>query len=182
MKKLLTALSLFTSSVFFAQNGKGQQFPSMTGETFDYKAISLPEQTKGKISIIGVCFSKGAEDDLKTWLNPLYNMFIVKKDTNDFFSAAANYDVHFYFIPMLNKVNQILAKTSKEKIRKDTDKEFWPYLIFYTGSIKPYKEDLSIKDTDKPYFFVLDKSGKIVHVESGKYDEKKMSRIEDFIE
>ena len=182
MKNILILFALVLSFSAFSQNGKGQQYPPMTGETFAGKAISLPEDTKGKITIIGVCFSKKAEDDLKTWLNPLYNMFIVKKDTNDFFSAAANYDVHFYFIPMLNKINQILATSSKEKIRNDTDKEFWPYLIFYTGSIKPYKEDLSIKDSEVPYFFVLDKAGKIIRVESGKYDEKKMGRIEDFIE
>jgi hypothetical protein len=180
MKNILFTVCCLITLCGVAQ--KGKQFPTLAGETFEGKNISIPENTKGKISIVGVCFSKGAEDDLKTWLNPMYNMFIVKKDTNDFFSAAANYDVHFYFIPMLNKVNQLLEKTSKEKIRKDTDKQFWPYLIFYTGGIKQYKEDLGIKESDIPYFFVLDKAGKILHVESGKYDEKKMSRIEDFIE
>jgi hypothetical protein len=164
------------------QNGKGQLFPPLTGETFEGKPLSIPSNTKGKITLIGVCFSKNAEGDLKTWLNPVYNLFVVKKDTNDFFSAAANYDVNFYFIPMFNKINQLLEKTSKEKIKKDTDKEFWPHLVFYNGNIKPYKEDLGIKDSDIPYFFVLDKTGKIVHVESGKYDEKKMDRIENFIE
>jgi hypothetical protein len=182
MKNLFFILTIAFTVKAFAQNGKGQMYPSMTGETFDGKTISIPEQTNGKISIIGVCFSKAAEADLKTWLNPIYNMFVVKKDTNDFMSAAANYDVNFYFIPMLNKANQILATTSKEKIRKETDKEFWPYLIFYTGSIKPYKEDLSIKDADLPYFFVLDKNGKIIHVEHGKYTTQKMDRIEEFIE
>ncbi len=184
MKKNLFAfllLSLLGNSLN-SQNCKGKTFPDLSGETFDGKNISVPKNTMGKISIIGVCFSKDAEDELKTWLNPIYNMFVVKKDTADFFSAAVNYDVNFYFIPMLNKANQLLEKSSKEKIRKGTDKEFWPYLVFYSGNIKPYKEDFDIKDSKIPYFFVLDKTGKIIHVTSGKFSEAKLGKIEDFIE
>jgi hypothetical protein len=109
-------------------------------------------------------------------------MFVVKKDTSDFFSAAVNYDVNFFFIPMLNKVNQVFEKGSKEKIKNGTDKDFWPYILFYNGAIKPYKEDFAIEDSKIPYFFVLDKNGKILHVESGKYSEKKMDNIENFFD
>lgn len=163
-----------------AQKAAGRMFPDLTGETFAGKTVNLPKETKGKFTLIGVCFSKDAEDDLKGWLNPVYNAFVVKKDTTGFMSMAANYDAYFYFIPMLNKVNQIFEKGSKEKIRNGTDKEFWPYLLFYNGAIKPYKEDFEIKDSKIPYFFVLDPSGKIVHVESGPYTAKKMSAIEDY--
>ncbi len=173
---------LLISGLSKAQDCKGKKFPDLSGETFDNKQVSIPANTKGKITIIGVCFSKAAEDELKTWLNPVYNHFVVKKDTSDFFSAAVNYDVNFYFIPMLNKVNQLLEKSSKEKIRAGTDKEFWPYLVFYTGNIKPYKEDFGIKDSKIPYFFVLDKQGKILHYESGAFAEDKMSRMEEFME
>lgn len=177
---------LFTAAVLSltatAQNAKGKQFPDLTGETFSGKSVNLPKDTKGKMTVIGVCFSKAAEDDLKTWLNPMYNLFVVKKDTNNIFDAAVNYDAFFYFIPMLNKVNQVFEKGSKEKIRSGTDKEFWPYLLFYNGAIKPYKEDFKIEDSKIPYFFVIDQNGKIVHVESGKYSEKKMDNIENFLE
>ena len=93
---LFLAISIST----FAQNAKGKQFPALTGESFAGKTVNLPTDTKGKVTVIGVCFSKAAEDDLKTWLNPMYNMFVVKKDTADFFSAAVNYDVNFFFVPM----------------------------------------------------------------------------------
>lgn len=183
MKKLIIiCLFLTFAGGINAQNAKGKQFPVLSGESFSGKTVNLPTDTKGKITLIGVCFSKDAEDDLKTWLNPVYNMFVVKKDTNNFFDAAINYDVNFFFIPMLNKVNQIFEKGSKEKIRNGTDKEFWPYLLFYNGPIKPYKEDFAITDSKVPYFFVLDKEGKILHVESGKYSEKKMDKIEEFFE
>lgn len=183
MRTIIFLLLLTVFSVHLqAQKAKGKIFPDLSGESFAGKNVELPKDTKGKITLIGVCFSKDAEDDLKTWLNPVYNMFVVKKDTTDFFSAAVNYDVNFFFIPMLNKVNQVFEKGSKEKIRKGTDKEFWPYLLFYNGPIKPYKEDFEINDSKIPYFFVLDKAGKILHVESGKYSEKKMDNIENFFD
>lgn len=180
MKKILLPIFTAAAALCLAQNGKGTAFPECSGETFSGKNVSIPSQTKGKTTILWVAFSREAEEDMKTWLNPVYNMFVVKKDTADFFSAAANYDVNFYFIPMLNQLNQALG--NKDKIKSKTDKEFWPYIMFFKGEVKPYIEALKIEDKKIPYFFVLDASGKIVHVESGKYSEAKMDKIEDFID
>ncbi len=182
MKKiiLITLITAFTK--LNAQNGKGKMFPTIKGETFTDKNLTLPDAGKGKPCIIAMCFSKKAEGDIQTWLNPCYNEFVVKKDTTNAFGAAVSYDINYYFIPMLNLVNQVLEKSSQDKIRKQTDKEFWPHLMFYTGGLKEYKKTFEIDNTDLPYFFVLDKTGKIVHVEKGIFTEKKMSAMEDFLE
>ena len=179
MKNIIALLFTTVSLVVSAQNGTGSAFPACSGETFSGKSIDIPTSTKGTTTILWLAFSRKAEEDLKTWLNPVYNLFVVKKDTSDYFSAAVNYDVNFYFIPMLNKVNQALG--DKEKIKKDTDKEFWPYIMFFKGDVKPFIQSLKIEDKDIPYFFVLDGNGKIVHVEKGKYSDAKMDKIEDFI-
>ncbi|HKC69322.1 MAG TPA: hypothetical protein VKG26_13885 [Bacteroidia bacterium] len=183
MKKIVLAAFIAICTNIHAQNNVvGQMFPMITGETFDGKNVVLPEACKGKPTIIGICFSKAAETDLRTWLNPAYNQFVVKKDTTNAFGAAVAYDINYYFIPMLNLVNQVLEKSSQDKIRKQTDKEFWPHLMFYSGGLKEYKKTFGIDNTDLPYFFVLDKTGKIVHVEKGIYTEKKMNAMEDFLE
>ena len=182
MNKLIFMTLLVAFSKLNAQHGTGKMFPSITGETYTEKNVSLPEACKGKPTIIGVCFSKSAETDLRTWLNPAYNEFVVKKDTTNAFGAAVSYDINYYFIPMLNLVNQVLEKSSKEKMKKQTDKEFWPHLLFYTGGLKDYKKTFEIEDTSIPYFFVLDANGKIVHVEKGIFTEKKLSAIENFLE
>ncbi|MBC7863160.1 MAG: hypothetical protein IAF38_09310 [Bacteroidia bacterium] len=180
MKKIFSIL--FLSGILFsnAQNGKGTMFPECSGETFSGKTVNIPSQTKGKVTILWVAFSRDAEEDMKTWLNPVYNLFVVKKDTNDFYSAAVNYDVNFYFIPMLNQLNQALG--NKDKIKEKTDKEFWPFVMYFKGEVKPYIEALKIEDKKIPYFFVLDAAGKILHVESGRYSEAKMDKIEDFLD
>lgn len=179
---LLSTLLVVGLQFSVAQNYKGKMFPYLNGETFSGSTVKIPFDTKGKSTLLGVCFSKDAEKDLKTWMNPVYNLFLEKKDENDPYSASANYDVHFYFVPMLNKVNQILEKSSKEKIKKETDKEFWPHLVFFEGDTKPFRETFELKDLDIPYFFVLDKEGNVVRMASGKYSESKMDSLEDAIE
>jgi hypothetical protein len=182
MKKIILITLIIVCIKLNAQNGKGKMFPTIKGETFTEKNITLPDNAKGKPCIIAMCFSKKAEGDIQTWLNPAYNEFVVKKDTTNAFGAAASYDINFYFMPRFNLINQVLEKSSKEKMKKETDAAFWPHLFFCTDGIKDIKKDFGIEDTSQPYFFVLDKDGKIVHVEKGVYNEKKMGAIEDFLD
>ncbi len=161
----------------------GTQFPDMQCENYNGKMVNLPTDTKGKYTLLGMAFSNGAEEDLKTWVNPIYNKFIGKVDHSkaDVFDVGVDYDIHLYFVPMFTGFNKLTIKSSKEKIKKATDKELYDYLLFYDGG-KTYKEELDFQKRDIPYFFVLDKTGKIVYTTSGKYDDKKLEKILDFIE
>lgn len=181
MKKiiLLAFVTLFFTGR--AQYGVGKQFPDIEVETFTEKAMKLPADCKGKFTILGMCFSKDAEGDLQTWLNPLYNAYAVKHEGNEAFGVEATADVNFYMMPKFSLLNQVFEKGSKNKIKGDTDKGFWPNLIFYTSGLKEYKKQLDVKETSQPVIFILDKSGKVVHVERGVCNEKKMSAIDDVV-
>ena len=161
----------------------GTMFPEMICENYDGKNVHLPNDTKGKYTLLAMAFSTAAEDDLKTWINPIYNKFIGKVDASkaDVFDVSIDYEVNLYFIPMFTGFNQLTSKQSKEKIKAKTDKELYPYLLFYDGG-KTYKDELDFKKRDIPYFFVLDKTGKVVYTTSGKYDDKKLEKILDIIE
>ena len=182
MKKIIAITLIATFTKLDAQNGKGKMFPTIKGETFTDKNITIPDAGKGKPCIIAMCFSKKAEGDIQTWLNPCYNEFVVKKDTTNAFGAAVSFDINFYFMPRFNIINQVFDKSSKAKMKKETDPSFWPHLFFCTDGIKDIKKDFGIEDTSQPYFFVLDKDGKIVYVEKGVYSEKRMSAIEDHLD
>lgn len=187
MKKIAIVLMLSITLFFigFKPYGGvvGKIFPYLQGEDYNGKKVNLPVDTKGKYTLIGMAFSNAAESDLKTWINPIYNKFIVKIDRSkaDVFDAGIDYDVNLFFIPMFTGLNQLTSKSSKEKIKANTDKEMYPYLLFYEGS-KTYKEELDFEKKDIPYFFVLDKTGKIMYATSGKFDDKKLEKILDVIE
>jgi len=155
---------------------KGTIFPDIQGKTLDDKNMSLPLKN-GKYTVLAIAYNRDAEDDLKKWLNPLYNMFI-KKPENSNFDMAAIYDVNFVFVPMISGFKKIA-----EDFKKGTDKEFWPYILDTEKTdIKALQARLKITDNKIPYFYILDKDGKIVETESGKYTDNKIDKLEDAID
>jgi len=176
---LLTVfIFLFTAMAGFGQV-VGKTFPSMIAETVDDEKVELPKSTQGKYTLIGLAYSKKSESELNTWFQPVFGKFIQK--TNGLFSGFS-YDVNVYFVPMFTGVNAAATGTAKRKAAKNIDPKLLPYILFYKGDLKPYKQALDFEKKDIPYFFVLDPQGKIVYATSGKYTESKMEQIEENLE
>ena len=74
-------------------------FLTLKGITLTDKEMKLPEDTKGKFTLIGMAYSKKSEDDLKTWFNPVYKTFIHKSSSSLF--GDVGYDVTFILCPCL---------------------------------------------------------------------------------
>lgn len=175
----LTIISVFLASTVISAQVVGKMFPAMTAETVDDKKIELPGSVKGKYTLVGLAYSKKSEAELNSWFQPVFGKFIQK--TNGLFSGFA-YDVNVHFIPMFTGVNAAATGTAKRKAAKNIDPQLLPYVLFYKGELKTYKQSLDFEKKDIPYFFVLDPSGKIVYATSGKYSEAKMEAIEEHIE
>lgn len=174
MKNLLVVILAVISLNVPAQ--KGKVFPTVKGTTLDDKAAALPVKN-GKFTIVAIAFNRGAEDDLKKWLNPLYDNFM-KKEQSSNFDMAEIYDVNFIFVPMISGFKKIA-----EDFKKGTDKQFWSHIMDTEKTdVKELQKQLGVEDNKIPYFFVLDKSGKIVETESGKFTEEKLEKLEDAIE
>ena len=154
-------------------------FPDMQAQTSDDKVVNLPEQTKGKFTLLGLAYSKKSEDELNSWFLPVFEKFIQK--TTGLMSGMV-YDVNVYFVPMFTGVNAAATGTAKKKAVKNVDAQLLPYILFYKGELKKYKEALDFNRRDTPYFFVLDPTGKIVYATSGAYSEDKMDAIEKVLE
>ena len=179
MKQSLLILVLISSAaVTYAQVGK--QFPDMEAETVEDKKVRLPQDVKGKYTLVGLAYSKKSEDELNSWFSPVFSKFI-QKSTGGLL-AGLTYDVNVYFVPMFTGVNAAATGTAKKKAIKNVDPQLFPHLLFYKGELKPYKEALDFEKKDVPYFFVLDPNGKIVHATSGAYSEDKMDAVEEVIE
>jgi hypothetical protein len=157
----------------------GKAFPEMIAETVEDRKVSLPKDVAGKYTLIGLAYSKKSEDELNSWFQPVFEKFVQK--TNGLL-AGFTYDVNVYFVPMFTGVNAAATGTAKKKALKNIDPQLLPYILFYKGELKPYKETLDFEKKDIPYFFVLDPNGKIVHATSGKYSPAKMDAVEEKIE
>jgi hypothetical protein len=157
----------------------GKMFPAMEAETVEDKKVKLPDDVKGKYTLLGLAYSKKSEDELNSWFQPVFEKFIQK--TSGVLSGFS-YDVNVYFVPMFTGVNAAATGTAKRKAIKNIDPQLLPYILFYRGELKPYKEALDFEKRDIPYFFVLDATGKIVYATSGKYSSDKMDKVEEVIE
>lgn len=173
MKKLLSIIFICTSFFYYSQNGK--TFPTIIGETLDGKAISLPIKNNKK-TIVAWVYSRSAEDELKKWLNPLYSTFMDKPKGKPAFGQTV-YDVNFVFIPLIGGLKKI-----REDFKATTDKGFWPFIMDTDKfDMKLQADLLGIKDKSIPYIMVLDKDGKIIDTQSGKYSEEKEEKIEEAV-
>jgi hypothetical protein len=180
MKKLFSSITVYIVFIS-ALNAQvvGKVFPNMDAETVDDKKVNLPLAVKGKFTLLGLAYSKKSEDELNTWFQPIFQKFIQK---NKGLFEDFGYDVNVYFIPMFTGINAAATGTAKKKALKNIDPNLLPYILFYKGELKPYKESLDFEKKDVPYFFVLDKTGKILYATSGSYSQKKMDEIEGVLE
>ena len=170
---ILLALFTKTNAQITALEAKGVTFPAIYGQTLADKYIELPIKN-GKKTVVGIAYSRAAEADLKKWLNPLYNTFMVKEGSTKNFDVAEIYDVNFVFIPVIAGLKNVI-----EDFKASTDKEFWPYVMdTQKTDIKKLKEALKAKDEKIPYFYVLEDSGKIIEMVSGAFKEEKMDKLE----
>jgi hypothetical protein len=126
-----------------------------------------------------MAYSKKSEDELNSWFQPVFQKFIQKSKG---LLSGFTYDVNVYFVPMFTGVNAAATGTAKRKAMKSMDPQLLPYILFYKGELKKYKEALDFERKDIPYFFVLDADGRIVYATSGKYSEAKMDEVEERIE
>lgn len=179
IKNTLLMVTLMAISGMAFSQVTGKPFPDLTAETVEDVQVNLPGDLNGKYSVIGLAYSKKSEDDLNTWFSPIYNKFI--KESTGLFSSF-QYDVNVYFIPMFTGVNAAATGAAKNKVSKKLDERLLPYILFYKGSLKPYKDTLAFEKKDVPYLFVLDESGNIVYATSGAYSDGKMTDIENVLE
>ena len=168
---LLSAVLCCLFLMAFTGLQEKKSFPDLEGENLLDKPVHIPNDIKGKYSIIGIAYSDKAEKDLRTWLNPIYNKFVEK-------NSMFNYDVNLCFVPMFTGAYQATMGYAKKQLKEGTNKQFFSNIICYRGELKKYKEELDMSEKDKPYFFVLDKEGKIIYSTSGNCTDTKLEEIE----
>ncbi len=155
----------------------GMTFPDLPAETVENVKEQLPGSTKGKFTLVGIAYSEDAEKDLRSWYDPVYNLFIDKSGMYELI-----YDVNVRMVLMFPGLTKVAMDKAKQNMKANTDPSLYPYVLFYGGEFKPYKTSLKLKDKSKPYIFVLDENGKIIYATSGGYSEKKLDEIGELVE
>lgn len=178
--KTFTTVALIFILTARASSQIGNEFPYLEGESLTNQVVNVPEDIKGKHTLIGLAYTKKSEQDLKTWFKPTYQTFLKSPEEAGLFDIT--YDINCYFIPMFSGAKRAAYGKVMKKMKEGLDKKLQPHVLFYKGNIKAYKEALNFTGRDIPYFFVLDPDGKIVHATSGKYSTAKMQEVVNAVE
>ncbi|MFL5728983.1 MAG: hypothetical protein ACJ75J_05785 [Cytophagaceae bacterium] len=171
--KILTVVLLMLATISYSQ--VGQVFPDLSGKTLLNQMVTLPKDSKGKMTLIGISYSQKSEDELTTWFQPLYTNFIEETKGNLF--PDDNYDINIYIVPMLVGINKGRGDQLRNYLKSQLDPELQKYVLIYEGELKPYKDALKFGAKDAPYFYLLDEQGKIVYQTSGAYTNDKLEKI-----
>ena len=175
MKSVLLLVIYFSAGSLLAQ--VGQTFPILTGETLTEEIVTLPEDTKGKYTLVASASSEKAEEFLRGWYEPVYNHFIAKTGMFD-----DQFDVNVYFVPMFTGGQKIgKSKVMKSMKKESQSDELFPYVLFYEGDLKVYQNQLKMVKKDLPYIFLIDPDGEVAFATSGYYKEQKMDAIDDIL-
>lgn len=175
MKNIVLLLAIFLTFSVVAQTKTS--FPSLSGHTLEGSAINLPLAGTKKFTIVGLCYKRSAEEDLKSWIQPMYDVFVAKANETDYFDVANYYDVNYFFIPLISGFKKAAAD-----FKASTQSDLWKNVIDCDTDIKLLKTQLKPSSDDVPYFYVIDTNGKITEVVSGKYTEAKMDKIQEAID
>jgi predicted transcriptional regulator len=82
---------------------------------------------------------------------------------------------------MFTGITRGASKSATKKMQEGIDEKLHPHVMVYSGAMGDYDEDLALKDKEQPYFFILDKEGKIIYATDGKASSKKLSEIDDLM-
>lgn len=154
-----------------------QKFPELNGKTLEDKVVSLPKDALGKYTLIGLSYSKKAEEYLRSWFDPVFDKFILKVGMFD-----DTYDVNIYFVPMFTGAKKVSFDKAFKEVKQKTDVRLYSRVLFYKGEMKIYKESLGMTDKEMPYFFLLDPDGNIAASFKGRFNERYFDEIEEILD
>lgn len=174
---LVTSLTLSTAAAWAQKN---QPFPSVAGTTLSGKSMSLPNQVKGKPTLVAVAYSKKSDELLQQWYEPIYTTFIDPPQMALF--ADDPYDVNMYFVALLKGISKLATDKITRQMENGINRKYHDNVLLYQGNISQYKQALNLGQKDLPYFFVLDETGRIVHHTSGAYSDRKLYEIKAAID
>jgi hypothetical protein len=178
MLKKLIFLIFSIGLVFTGYAQEGKQYPSMSGQSLLNKTVNLPQ--KGKVSLVALAYSQKSEEYLKNWRKPLFDLFIQAPGTNLF--EFDPYDANIKFVVLLTGANKLGAKKVFTALEENVQPHWQEHIVVVKGKTLNDYEVLDLGkskgEREIPYFFLMDKNGKIVYATSGAYTSQKQKELE----
>ncbi len=154
---------------------KGKHFPDVQLENVDGKTYNSNVLFGKGYVLIGIGTSQKAEEDLRTWQEPVYNKYIAKTGLMD-----GMYDVQVWFIPLFTGANQVSKPKVIKKLKENNEPMVENHLLIYSGSKDPF-DSFGVVEKREPYFMLVNSDGLVVWVAQGSFQQKYIDQIQDIL-
>lgn len=151
--------------------------PSFQAVDLNDVVIDFPADVKGKKTLIAFAFSQKAQEDLESWIEPVYYEFIDKESL-----ASLVYDVNIYLVIVFNKVNSSFKQKVRNELKENVLKEFYGKIVLCEEGSGYILSGLEESNSDVPTLYALNENGEIKETVIGRYTEKKMEIISSKLE
>lgn len=169
MRRAAPFLMLLLAAPALAQ----ERFPRIAGELADGTPVELPGEG-GRPLVIGLAVSAKAQADLEGWFEPAYLRFVARHGL-----FAKTHQAEAWFVPLFTGLNKAAYEPSLKRFRRSAAPEVAQRVVFAKPELDALRDALGISDASVPYFFVVDRQGRIVHRASGKHTDAKLDALEE---
>ena len=140
---------------------EGSPFPGLKAQDLTDRFITLPSESKGRVTLITAAFSRPEEGIIESWTGPFADKFSGRDDTA-YYEIAMIGDVGWVSIFIFNGIKGGTPENKKEHV-----------LVFWEKTKGEFREIFSAEDDSLIYVFLLDKEGIIRLKTSGLKAENK---------
>jgi len=126
----------------------GKKFPQVSAKTLEDKPAVIPDDARGKVTLVTVAFLRESQSQLDSWLTPFYEKF----GNRDGFM--------FYEVPMISGGYKFMRFVIDGGMRAGLPDFKHKHVVTMYGDVESYTKTLQL-DPQKGHAFLLDKEGVI---------------------
>lgn len=150
---------LATAALALAQSPPiGSEPPKLHGQTLDDKNIVLPDEARGKVTLLIVSLSRKAGERTASW--------------REHFAADFASDPHvtYYVAALLQSAPSFIRGMIRSSIRKGTPAAAYSHVLTSATDDAAWKQYLEMKDDSLPAVLLLDQEGHVRWSYNGVFD------------
>ncbi len=136
----------------------GQPFPAVRGESLAGRKVALPDDARGRVTVVIAAFQRQAQGRIDTWARPLLERY------------GDEGAVRYYELPMISGWYSWMSGFIDGGMRRGVPKPLHDNVVTYYGPLDAYFQAFDVTDKGDCYLFVLDTAGIVRHAARGPAD------------
>lgn len=134
----------------------GAVLPAVTGEDLTGAKVTLPDASKGRVTLIAFGFSYDSRTPVEACSEHLRTKF------------GANPEFNWYQVPMVGGLGRLAKPFIMGGMRKQSPDPKNTVVVF--GGVGPWKARFNVKDDALAYLVLLDRAGVVKWFHTGRFD------------